>query len=117
MNENAMKWIDALRSGEYTKTEGVLQNPKGFCCLGVACKVYEQETGNKLPVNEFGTFIEDTLIRDYKCVREWIGLSSGNGGFEETGGDNSLTELNDQGKSFSEIAGIIESQPVGLFED
>ena len=115
MNENSMKWIDALISGEYNQTKGTLQDKKGFCCLGVACKVYEQETGNKLPVNEFGTFREDALIREYKCVREWLGLSSGLGRFQETGGDCSLTKLNDEGKSFNEIADLIESEPPGLF--
>ena len=116
MNENAMKWIEALRSGEYSQTQGTLSDKDGFCCLGVACKVYESETGNKLPVNEFGTFIQDTLIKDYKCVREWIGLSSGDGEFQETGGGCSLTELNDTGKLFHEIADLIESEPLGLFK-
>lgn len=33
------KWVDALRSGEYQQTRGVLESATGFCCLGVACKV------------------------------------------------------------------------------
>ncbi|WP_353707263.1 hypothetical protein ABRQ22_14750 [Cellulosimicrobium sp. ES-005] len=40
-------WLEALRSGEYTQTRGVLERtvgegpslPVGFCCLGVLCKV------------------------------------------------------------------------------
>ena len=117
MNENAMKWIEALRSGEYSQTERTLSDKDGFCCLGVACKVYENETGNKLFVNEFGNFIEETLIRDYKCVREWLGLSSHDGEFHQsTGGRIYLTELNDEGKSFNEIADLIESEPLGLFK-
>ena len=117
MNENAKKWVEALRSGKYSQTTKKLQDEKGFCCLGVACKVYEQETGNKLPVDEYGNFEEHTLMRKYNCVREWIGLSVADGYFEKSYTTHNLASLNDRGKSFSEIADIIESQPVGLFED
>lgn len=34
------KWIDALRSGKYSQTQGQLQDTNGYCCLGVACKVF-----------------------------------------------------------------------------
>ena len=29
------EWLNALRSGEYQKTRGVLHNKNGYCCLGV----------------------------------------------------------------------------------
>ena len=34
-------WIEALRSGEYMQAFGSLhpKNNKGYCCLGVLCKV------------------------------------------------------------------------------
>lgn len=32
-------WIDALESGEYQQTRGVLHNGVGYCCLGVLCRV------------------------------------------------------------------------------
>lgn len=34
------KWLNALRSGEYSQTKYKLQDDKGFCCLGVACDVF-----------------------------------------------------------------------------
>lgn len=37
--ENIRKWVDALRSGEYTQDTGQLRSSHGFCCLGVACEV------------------------------------------------------------------------------
>lgn len=37
--EVAQKWADALRSGEYPQSSGVLHNNFGFCCLGVLCDV------------------------------------------------------------------------------
>ncbi|WP_407306566.1 hypothetical protein [Acinetobacter sp.] len=38
----AMKWIDALRSGEYMQTKGALRDMNGFCCLGVLCNLHAQ---------------------------------------------------------------------------
>lgn len=35
------KWLEALRSGEYSQTTGRLydSNVGGYCCLGVACEI------------------------------------------------------------------------------
>lgn len=44
-------------------------------------------------------------------VRRWVGLNDASGEFE----NGSLVELNDNGKTFQEIADIIESEPAGLF--
>lgn len=35
------RWIAALRSGTYTQAQGGLRRPEGFCCLGVACDVFD----------------------------------------------------------------------------
>lgn len=61
--ENIQKWVDALRSGEYAQTKGVLYRkepgryekwdagirgyesvdaPTGYCCLGVLCDIAEK---------------------------------------------------------------------------
>lgn len=37
------KWVKALRSGEYKQTNYTLQDKRGFCCLGVACKLFVPE--------------------------------------------------------------------------
>jgi len=34
------KWVFALRSGDYKQTTDALQDKNGYCCLGVACKVF-----------------------------------------------------------------------------
>lgn len=41
MNDLYRKWLDALRSGKYTQTKQVLRDEDGFCCLGVACDIYD----------------------------------------------------------------------------
>jgi hypothetical protein len=57
MNENTKKWVEALRSGKYKQTEHVLQDTNGYCCLGVACVVYEQETGITLQRSEVSKYL------------------------------------------------------------
>lgn len=42
------KWIDALRSGKYTQTTGMLgeindNGTRSYCCLGVLCEIAAQE--------------------------------------------------------------------------
>lgn len=41
INPLALKWIEALKSGEYKQTQGRLANmdKTSFCCLGVAAEV------------------------------------------------------------------------------
>lgn len=40
LKSHVSTWIDALRSGEFAQADSALQNASGFCCLGVACKVF-----------------------------------------------------------------------------
>lgn len=112
MNENAKKWVEALRSGNYKKTVGQLSNEYGYCCLGVACDLYEKETGDELPKSEDGDYDDVYLYGDFSCVKEWLGLRNGDGSY---GDDDSLAKYNDGGKTFNQIADIIESQTEGLF--
>lgn len=46
----ARKWIDALRSGEYTQSFGQLtKDYTSFCCLGVACEVADYQRADLHP--------------------------------------------------------------------
>ena len=121
LNKNAKKWVAALRSGAYRQTQGELNDEKGFCCLGVACDLYEKETGEKLRRADFdGTkscFYFGTDLDSHEQVRAWLGLQEGNGGFNEViDGTCSLVGLNDNlGFTFEQLADVIESEPKGLF--
>lgn len=120
MNENAKKWVEALRSGEFKQATEVLEDGYGgFCCLAVACIIYERETGNSLPRSENGTLnldsVDGELIEEFDVVREWLGLGSGHGHFYGKPFCSSLLAMNDSGASFTRIANIIESKPRGLF--
>jgi hypothetical protein len=124
LNPNAKKWVEALRSGKYTQTRRYLRTHQGYCCLGVACEV-ARENGVPLSTVEVeGDPIRtaynevDTHLPD--CIMDWLGLSDSDGGYRIDGeeGTRYLTQDNDdEKKTFSEIADIIESKPEGLFRD
>lgn len=111
------KWVEALRSGKYAQTRGVLTRKKagfgyepGHCCLGVLCEVmtdcvtkvgenedtycslYHYKGNDELDTMETGLTL--TLLSDIEIPPENQRL---------------LIDLNDtQKKSFSEIADWIE---------
>lgn len=116
MNDNAKKWVEALRSGKYKQTTDELQDGNGHCCLGVACEVYEKETGEKIP-RDYKGFIfnmDPGLSYDLKKVKDWLGLETDSGHYFGKHRE-CLTDDNDNGKTFNQIADIIESEPEGLF--
>ena len=106
-------WLEALESGGYTQTQGYLHDTIGWCCLGVACDVYQKQVGD-LDVIEIDTWHFDDLgtLLPTK-VMDWLGLDSDAGYYE--GG--ALIESNDNGATFAEIAAIIRARPEGLFTD
>ena len=112
------KWLKELRSGEVDQCRGRLlsiskRNTKNeshsFCCLGVLCNVYSEETngvaGYVIKSNGSSKFVDDT--GDYydtdltDRVMRWAGLNCYN--------TNELIELNDVYKNdFNQIADWIE---------
>lgn len=117
MNDNAKKWVKVLRSGEYPQGTCYLNRDGKFCCLGVACELYQKETG-ALTVRENNSIVTyqglDGALPN--LVKDWLGLSSVTGSFYELNITESLAGKNDSGFSFNEIADIIESEPKGLFQ-
>ena len=134
MNENARKWVAALRSGNYEQTTHRLRGKKGFCCLGIACDLYMKATGKgewKKKSQRFGSgslepyygfeihdgehmVNADTILP--QVVMDWIGIHGAMGGYVKSDGTAaSLDYDNDLGMDFSEIADIIESEPEYLF--
>lgn len=110
MNDNAKRWLEALRSGKYSQTRRSLRTDHGFCCLGVACDVYDPKGWEKDTEDISHEFMGE---RNYlpKEVREWLGLrphySMAHGGVESI-----LADLNDKtGSTFAEIADYLEKHP------
>lgn len=118
LNENAKKWVAALKSGGYKQGTGNLQRNGEFCCLGVACAI-AIDNGMKLEIEKIDEGDEGWYVRydgqggalPFSVVK-WLNLVSSIG---EIKSGSSLIRLNDTGKTFAEIADIIESEPEGLF--
>jgi hypothetical protein len=115
MKKSVKLWIKALKSGEYKQGKHFLRVVVSHCCLGVACKLYnEYNHSDQLDIyidNGKYHFDGETKRLPDKVIK-WLGLNTGDGLYC----DHSLSALNDAGVSFEEIADIIESEPVGLFE-
>ena len=119
MNENAKEWVKALRSGDYKQGHGRLHVDDTYCCLGVACDLFIKQ-GGTLEVT--GTDLFGKNATSYNggrfvlpfTVMAWLGLKEENGTYEDDG-IHTLTDQNDTGDSFEQIADTIESEPEGLF--
>lgn len=124
--ENMLKLADALESGKYVQGEGVLRtNDNKFCCLGVACDI--SGLGMWIPTvdSAYHYVIEKadkqetgrSLLPESMC--DWLGTTDG-GDFRKGGVDipyETLTSLNDNGTSFSEIAKILRDEDVRWYKD
>jgi hypothetical protein len=100
--EHRKLWVEALRSGKYQQAKGQLAAGGGFCCLGVACEVS-------------GFRYDPDYISLPQDVMEWLGVAVSNGEYRDGNDTTYLTDQNDTlGKTFAEIADIIESEPPGL---
>lgn len=119
-------WLKALRGQlptKYKKVTGSLckvtstGKVKGHCCLGVL-----SDLAAKAGIIDMPDFYDTSVWYDGSSselsvtVLHWAGLNDFLGGFiNSKGTETSLAEYNDNGKSFKQIADIIESKPEGLF--
>lgn len=103
-------WITALRSGKYQQTKHVLQDNEGYCCLGVACALYDchvESLESRKAVYSFQGITKNCYAIDGEKefpslkVVDAIGLTHDN--------LTTLAIMNDAGKSFEEIADRLES--------
>lgn len=130
------RWVAALRSGDYQQGQHLLraQTPDGdkLCCLGVLCELAVADGVIPEPVlkgqtwgqeNDYYVYGDDedgSLLPD--VVARWADVKDASGAFD----DNpiaappvdeqddgyyleTLAGLNDEGKTFGEIAELIES--------
>lgn len=106
---NRANWLTALRSGKYKQGQSSLRNGDSFCCLGVACDLFDA-TG--WVGNGYGG--KTTVFFPPEEVRLSLGLPGplAFGPFED--GQLSLTSyvatMNDAGRSFAEIADFLEQE-------
>ena len=143
---NRELWVDALRSGKYTQTKRHLSDNDGFCCLGVACDIFEGIFPELLSHGRIGVGYEDEY-RDMRIVdwynedeetqdtpdydfnsidssmlptivQQFLGLTRPAGEFMDIYGEEiSLASKNDDGETFDQIAHIIAAEPKGLINN
>lgn len=108
--EVAKLWVDALRSGKYKQGKHVLRTRENsFCCLGVLCEVaINNGCSIKVYNNNFYYLYNGVngILPDK--VMKWAEMNSSTGKYRPNQNENNLTDLNDSGKSFEEIANVIE---------
>jgi hypothetical protein len=123
--EIKQRWINALESGEYPQTTGVLKDENGFCCLGVLCEIAVEDNVVRWDEDfaHYSSLVSDNDSSDGELpesVADWAGLDSCN---PESGAlykvdrfsvlverDALMSELNDDMHlTFSQIAQIIKN--------
>jgi hypothetical protein len=109
--ERVRAWIAALRSGEYPQGRSYLRVLDGFCCLGVACNqfndhIWRQSSAAGASWSYFGAITDlPKPVMDAYRLRRPDGLY-----MRDDGSTASLAGDNDAGKSFVEIADLIERE-------
>ena len=106
MNKSVKKvWLKALRSGKYKQGKSALRVGKDkFCCLGVLCDIHAKKFNvdwdDKTYLNE-GEFLPEKVMKWAKLKEDDVSIETK---------DKSLSQANDGGKSFKQIANIIEKE-------
>lgn len=119
------KWLDALESGQFLQTDGELRAEDSdgkmrYCCLGVANEVCQLGENWNDPVLE-DTFSELGLFDSNGSTRKGVDLA-GELHYKLTFSEKNeqkrtLTQLNDNGASFREIARILRAHPEDYFKE
>lgn len=112
--EIADKWIAALKSGEYKQTKSVLNRDNNeFCCLGVLCELAIKEgLSIRKEIDdcngEHVCFYDNSYNVLPWSVVKWARMKHCNGEFRDIEDKaQELTYINDNGKTFEEIANVI----------
>ena len=122
-------WVNALRSGKYEQGSEKLRSVTGYCCLGVLCDIYAQEHNTQWEFRgdeEINPQSQDYWYFDEhseflpESVMNWAELKTHNPTVRVDVEDNDdednwyykdeLSDINDSGYDFSQIANLIEAQ-------
>jgi hypothetical protein len=118
LTPNQAKWIAALRSGCYEQTTLRLHDCDGHCCLGVAAQEF---ISDDVVVKRNSNSGKDARSYDgsYRLAPVYVlgalGLHTSEGGRID-GFHDSLSELNDGGTTFEQIADLLEASPDVYFK-
>ena len=95
-------WIDALRSGDYEQGTQQLRFAGRFCVLGVLCNLHAQAHPRFAATQHEPSRYDGHATRAPERVLKWAGLTRSQA--------RTLTTLNDAGRTFAELANLIENR-------
>lgn len=98
--EIAEQWAAELESGKWKQGKGKLREGKCFCCIGVLVQLAIR-SGVQVRTETGGGYFD---AGGYLPLMQWSGMRDVAGWLPN---ENMLTVLNDEGKTFPEIAAII----------
>ncbi|MEM6815307.1 MAG: hypothetical protein AAF600_13130 [Bacteroidota bacterium] len=104
--EFAEKWIEALRSGKYNQGKGYLHNDGGYCCLGVACRIFGTSKNNlegKTYIFKQKKFDSHLMLPKTNQIPDLL-----KGDLNESDFVSKVSEMNDRGLTFNQIADWVE---------
>ena len=105
------QWTKALRSGKYTQTTHRLKSKASYCCLGVLCEIYGEEHDVQFSPSKYSdhtfTFLGETAGIPKEVMR-WADIKTNNVSYRDHDSEYQLTYENDSGRTFSQIADMIE---------
>ena len=137
-------WVKALLSGDYEQDTSYLKTDDGFCCLGVLCNLEGTEWSEETKPGERGYVISGTVVDDSPGEAEGLtvhlmeryGLNGVQGQLNDTiywiegewqrevpseqysySSYDGLAEANDDGRSFKDIADLINDYPELVWAD
>lgn len=119
-------WLTALRSGDYKQTQGCLRDDTGYCCLGVLTDLWVKGSSVEWHPKPFGTAFSiatpgwgaESSVTP-RGVMSWSDLTNSTGstllgththrdGVSQEEFYVTLSDLNDNGFTFEQIADVIE---------
>lgn len=109
-SEIKQKWVDALRSGKYKQGKSCLRRADRYDVLGVLCDVHDPDGWGEVDPNHGGVRHRGEIGGIGREMREEFGFEKYVAIPEPVDGNRLLTQLNDKGYTFEQIADIIDKQ-------
>jgi hypothetical protein len=104
-NELKTRWLAALRGDEYKQVDTHLRTENGHCCLGVLCDISGLgEWSQQSPGDYIWSFTAEDDQRTFLPPTKVLAEAGLTRDVAET-----LSHMNDEGKSFGVIADYIEA--------
>ena len=109
-----LEWLEALESGKFEQGQTCLKKDNKFCCLGVAC---ELSGITAIPAAGYGVVRYEYLGERHYLPQEIVDRLKfrSNQGCAFGEPRMAIAILNDEGKTFKEIATIIRANPAQYF--